>query len=432
MSKRRTNVRGVAKGIASHASVDVDATLIRGGFTFSAALSINPGERVGLIGPNGSGKSTLLSALAGHLQVSSGSLSINGSIVDNGSSRMWVPPHRRDLGWLGSTARVFPHMTVRANVAYGLKAGEFDEIPERTQQILESFQLTSLADQMASKLSTGQQCRVALARAFAVEPAVLVLDEPFTGLDVRASCELRSLIDPIISQRGTTVVLVSHDLVDLTSLVSRIIVLDKGQIIDDGRLPDVFSHPRSEFVADLAGVSVIQGTVGPDGIMTSLGLIHPKCPDQVQSPQGDARFSSKPSEDPDRVQWPQGTSVSVAIPQDGLILNPKEDHQSSTPDTHTPENRPLPRRTVPYPGEPSPATENRPLPEDHQSNAPGTHGTCESRLTVSEVSMSQSGLVLGDANGLRLHLPVTSVTTVIRPGDEIGVRLDDSKLQVYA
>ena len=338
--------------------IDIDATVTRGGFTLATSLRVMEGERVGVIGANGSGKTTLLSALAGHIPITSGYLRVHGTTVDNGHGRpkTWVPPHRRGLGWLGPSARVFPHMTVRANVAYGLKASRFDEVDERTSTVLADFHLNDIADHMASRLSTGQQCRTALARAFAVEPRVLVMDEPFSGLDVRAACEIRSLVDPIIDRGGTTLIMASHDLVDLVSLVSRVVLLDHGTILDDGDLDRVLGRPRSEFVSDLAGTTVLDGVVTDDGIETPLGLI-----------------------DTDQSGYRRGTKVRVAIPQDGVHLQ-------------------------------------------HCDDSP---------TTVTEVSMSVSGLVVLVEGRYRLHCPVTDLTSMVKPGERIAVSIDQSRVSVF-
>ena len=254
-------------------TADLDFTVRRGAFSLSVATTIPPGERVGVIGDNGSGKSTLLATLAGHLRVDSGHITLDGRTVDargegaSGPRPTYLPPYRRGVGWLGPNPAVFPHLSVRANVAYGLRG----RATQRTAELLETYGLADLADRRAGELSTGQQCRTALARALAVDPPYLLLDEPFTGLDVTAAAELRQLVDHSLAGRATTLILVSHDLVDLVTLVTRLISLDAGQVVDDGPLERVLTSPRSPFVADLAGVTTLPGTVTADGVTTALG-----------------------------------------------------------------------------------------------------------------------------------------------------------------
>ena len=261
---------------------DLDVKLSRGSFHLEAAAQLDKGERVGIIGTNGSGKSTLLSAVAGHLPIESGHIDIDGRRVDSGDERprRWVPAYKRGVGWLGSSSTVFPHMTVRANVEYGLKAGGAriggfrDETPRfapRTQEMLDNFDLGDLADRKASTLSTGQKCRTTLARAFAVDPPMVLLDEPFSGLDVKAASRIRTLVAATLAERGTTFLIVTHDLIDLFSLTSRVIVLDQGRIVDDTSLQKAVREPKTQFVADLTGVTLVKGILDGGSVHTPLG-----------------------------------------------------------------------------------------------------------------------------------------------------------------
>ncbi|MDR2975638.1 MAG: ABC transporter ATP-binding protein [Propionibacteriaceae bacterium] len=259
------------------AAASWDIEVSRGAFTLRSQARVEQGERVGVIGPNGSGKSTLLALIAGHLGADTGQAHIGDRLVDGGRGhrRAWVPPHRRQVGWLGAEGLVFEHLSVRANVEYPLRCAHLSrtEVADRGQQTLDRFHLVDVAERRAGHLSTGQQCRTALARAFVAEPRVLLLDEPFRGLDVQVAAQMRHVVDQMAAACQTTLILVSHDLIDLTVLTSRLIVLEAGQTMDDGATRQVLARPRSPFVADLGAVTLLPGVADSDGIATSLGRL---------------------------------------------------------------------------------------------------------------------------------------------------------------
>ncbi len=370
-------VAGLSGPAAAVGDIDANIWVTRGSFSLGARLRAEAGQKVGVIGPNGSGKSTILSAIAGHLPVDAGLIRLAGAILDSGRVRgsVWVPPHRRAIGWLGAGGLVFPHLSVRANVAYGLRAARLNrrEVAWRTQEVLERFGLTELADQPAAWLSTGQQCRTALARAFAGSPSVLLLDEPFSGLDVAAASQLRRLVGQLAKERGTTVVVVSHDLVDLTSLADRVVVMEAGQVVDDRPTDQVLLQPRSQFVADLAGATVLEAQVTERGVVTPLGLIEWAESSPVGSSWAQAR------------SYPIGTEVRLAIPPEGF-------------------------RVV---------------------DAPTSAGWS---ITVGDIAMSEAGLAVTAAgvSDVRIHLPrSTALEAGVRPGNAITVLVDVNKLMLY-
>jgi len=234
----------------------------RSAFTLDASVRLEPGDRLAVIGPNGAGKSTLLAALAGHLRLVGGRVVLAGRVLDDGR-RPGVPPHRRGVVMLGQDPLVFPHLSVRRNVEYGPRAHGMTrtEATRRAIELLERLELGTLADEPGAALSGGQRQRVALARALAVEPSLLLLDEPFASLDVAAAARLRGATLDLLAERGTTCLVVSHDILDVAALAGQTVVLEAGQVTDRGSTPRVLSEPRSAFAATVGGIGVLDGQV---------------------------------------------------------------------------------------------------------------------------------------------------------------------------
>ncbi|MFC4303267.1 ABC transporter ATP-binding protein [Cohnella boryungensis] len=180
------------------------------------SLKLDKGEIVGLIGASGSGKSTLLRIFAGLEEPERGTLSIDGRIVMD--ERTFVEADKRGVGMVFQDYALFPHLTVGANVAFGLKRARR---AKRLGEMLELVQLSDYADRYPHELSGGQQQRVALARALAPEPSVLLMDEPFSNLDAELKLAIRSELGEILRRSGTTCLLVSHDLADIEAICSR-------------------------------------------------------------------------------------------------------------------------------------------------------------------------------------------------------------------
>ncbi|WP_439901733.1 sulfate/molybdate ABC transporter ATP-binding protein [Microbacterium azadirachtae] len=267
----------------------VDLRARRGGFALSAAFEAQPGEILAVIGPNGSGKSTLLDAIAGILPVS-GTVEVAGRLLDapagsrGGAAtarRVHVPPEHRRIALLGQRPLLFPHLSVRENVAFGPRAQGIarGEARRRAEQRLEEVGLGGLASRRPAELSGGQQQRAAIARALASEPDALLLDEPFAALDAPSAAQARRLI---AAQAHTTgaggrampIVLVTHDPMDALILAERTLVMHDGAVEQSARTAEVIGHPRSDFVAALAGVNRL-GAVGTgDGaVRTPDGLV---------------------------------------------------------------------------------------------------------------------------------------------------------------
>src|ERR1700753_3217706 len=216
------------------------------------------GSLTALLGPSGSGKSTLLRTIAGLDQPDSGTVTINGREVTR------VPPQRRDIGFVFQHYAAFKHLTVRDNVAYGLKIRKRPkaEIKEKVDNLLEVVGLAGFQTRYPNQLSGGQRQRMALARALAVDPQVLLLDEPFGALDAKVREDLRAWLRRLHDEVHVTTVLVTHDQAEALDVADRIAVLRDGRIEQVGSPTDVYDTPANPFVMSFLGaVSTLNGNL---------------------------------------------------------------------------------------------------------------------------------------------------------------------------
>ena len=226
------------------------------------SMSIAEGEFFCLLGPSGCGKTTTLNLIGGFIPLSSGELLIEGRRVDN------LPPHKRNVNTVFQSYALFPHMTVAQNVAFGLRMEGLSsaEVNARTGEYLELVGLSGFSQRPPSALSGGQQQRVALARALAKRPAVLLLDEPLGALDLKLRKQMQSELARIHRQIGTTFVFVTHDQEEALSMATRIAIMSRGKILQQGSPREVYDHPAGRFVADFVGdTNFIEGTVRVTG-----------------------------------------------------------------------------------------------------------------------------------------------------------------------
>lgn len=235
-------------------------------------VRVGAGETVALVGPNGAGKSSLLQLLAGALQPDRGRIRLGDEIVVDGEVR--VPPHRRRVAYLEQRSLLFPHLSVRRNVEFGLRARGVDRgtARARAERELDAVGCLDLADRRPRELSGGQAQRIALARALATDPELLLLDEPLAALDARVAPELRRLLRDRL--HGVTTVLVTHDFLDVAAMADRVVELAQGRVVAEGAVDVLCQAPTTEFLAGFVGVNLLHGElVGPDAIALGDGVV---------------------------------------------------------------------------------------------------------------------------------------------------------------
>jgi len=247
-------------------------------------LRVRPGEVVAVLGANGAGKSTLLSLISGLIRPDTGRITLDGQVLVDIDRRVWVPAHQRGVVLLAQQALLFPHLTAAANVAFGPRSKGSSRRDAQAEAVrwLEAVDAVEFADRRPAQLSGGQAQRIAIARALAVDPALLLLDEPMSALDIAVAPALRQLLRKVLRDTGRTALLVTHDLIDALSLADRVVVLDAGRVVEDGPTRTVLSQPRSAFAARIAGVNLIAGTAEQHGLLTQdgtrlQGMLDPTC-----------------------------------------------------------------------------------------------------------------------------------------------------------
>jgi putative spermidine/putrescine transport system ATP-binding protein len=230
-------------------------------------LTVNAGELVALLGPSGCGKTTTLRLLAGLEDADAGRITVAGKDVTH------VPASKRDMGMVFQAYSLFPHMTVRQNVAFGLRLRKIskDRRDKRAIEMLELVDLSKQADRYPHQLSGGQQQRVALARALAIEPQVLLLDEPLSALDAKVRAQLRDQIRRIQLEVGITTLFVTHDQEEALAIADRVGVMQNGRLEQLAPPTDVYSRPATSFVAEFVGLTNRLAGVVSDAVVTVRG-----------------------------------------------------------------------------------------------------------------------------------------------------------------
>lgn len=215
------------------------------------SAEIQPGEFFTLLGPSGCGKTTLLRMIIGFNSIEGGEIRVDGKVINQ------IPTNRRNMGMVFQNYAVFPHMSVRDNVTYGLKTRHVPKAEryKRADEILKLVKIDDYADRMPTQLSGGQQQRVALARAIVIQPEVLLMDEPLSNLDAKLRVEMRNVIKRIQRQVGITTVYVTHDQEEALAISDRIAVLHGGVIQQIGTPKHIYQRPANEFVSSFIGLS---------------------------------------------------------------------------------------------------------------------------------------------------------------------------------
>jgi ABC-type Fe3+/spermidine/putrescine transport system ATPase subunit len=237
-------LRGVSKRFGAHAAVN------------GLNLEVQHGEFFSLLGPSGCGKTTTLRMIAGFETPDAGEIRLNGSRIDA------LPPYRRSVNTVFQNYALFPHLTVRGNVEFGLRRKGRDAIGDKVAAVLEQVRLGDKASRMPAQLSGGERQRVALARALALEPDVLLLDEPLSALDPQLRKQVRAELKDLQRRVGVTFLFITHDQEEALSMSDRIAVMNRGSVEQVGTPEEVYRRPRTRFVASFLGAMNWIGGVG--------------------------------------------------------------------------------------------------------------------------------------------------------------------------
>jgi iron(III) transport system ATP-binding protein len=235
------NLNRVSKKFPAHPIAAVDRV----------SFSLEEGELLGLLGPSGCGKTTLLRIIAGFEQPSDGTVELAGRLVAGGGC--WLPPEQRNTGMVFQDYALFPHLTIAENIAFGLERKgdrQRKEIQQRVGEVLQLVGLAGLEKRYPHELSGGQQQRVALARALAPKPALILLDEPLSNLDVQVRQRLRHEIRHILKATGISAIFVTHDQEEALAISDKIGVMRRGKLEQLGTPEAIYSQPASRFVAE--------------------------------------------------------------------------------------------------------------------------------------------------------------------------------------
>jgi molybdate transport system ATP-binding protein len=295
----------------SAADLTLSGTVVRGGFTLDLGVTLRAGEIVAVLGPNGAGKTTLLRAIAGLTPLSSGRLTLGTRVLDDPGARIWRSARERSVGVVFQDYRLFPRMSLRDNVAFGPRAAGRSRRQARTIATtwLDRMALGDLADRHPKEISGGQAQRVALARALAGDPAVLLLDEPLAALDAASRAAIRADLRAHLADFAGPVALVTHDPLDALVLAHRVLVLDRGALVQEGPPVMIARRPATAWVAQLFGLNFYRGRVTGPGGLVSLeegGLLHVRLHDDIHD--GEVVVSLRPSAITVHVEPPTGAS----------------------------------------------------------------------------------------------------------------------------
>src|SRR5919106_3463230 len=254
------------------------------------SLEIEHGELMAVLGPSGCGKTTLLRLIAGFEAPDGGSVAVGEETVAGAGTL--VPPEKRRVGMVFQDFALFPHLTVEANIAFGLARRPRDEREALTRSTLELVGLQHRAGRYPHELSGGERQRVALARALAPEPEVILLDEPFSNLDATLRADLRREVELILRDAEATALLVTHDQEEALSLADRLAVMREGRIVQVGAPEEVYGAPATRWAAQFVGeVNVLSGVARGGGVETELGVFDLRAP-----ASGDVHVAVRPEQ----------------------------------------------------------------------------------------------------------------------------------------
>ena len=288
----------------------------RDSFTLEVTLAAAADETVAVLGPNGAGKTTLLRVLAG-LDEMEGRVVLDGQVLDDTARGVHVPAERRSAGLVFQDHVLFPHLSAVENVAFGLRAKGRPHAAAVARRWLNEAGLGDRAEALPRALSGGQAQRVALLRALATEPKLLLLDEPLSALDISVRADVRRELSRQLASFHGVRLLVTHDPVEAMALADRLVVLEHGSVVQSGTPDEVTARPRSRFVADLAGVNLLRGRAYGDHVAlaaeASLAAVDAGTGDvfAVVHPRAVALYRSRPDGTPRNVWRGQVDTVDL-------------------------------------------------------------------------------------------------------------------------
>jgi len=256
--------RGALSPGGEAAALTAHVVVRRRDFAVDLSLDVTPGETVAVMGRSGAGKSTLLTALAGLTPLDGGEITLDGRVLDR-APRVRTAPMQRGIVLLGQDARLFPHLTARENVAFGPRAAGVPASLARSSadEWLARVGLPGAGDRRPAQLSGGEQQRVAVARALAAEPRVVLLDEPLVALDAVTASEIRAMLRERLT--GVTTIAVTHDAVDAAALADRLLIVERGRVTQEGPVREVLAAPATAVAAAIAGLERVVGVARRGG-----------------------------------------------------------------------------------------------------------------------------------------------------------------------
>lgn len=270
------------------------------------SLHVKKGSLVCLLGPSGCGKTTVLRAIAGLEPLTNGEIRLSGKVVS--STTTSVPPEKRKIGMVFQEYALFPHLNVHDNVAFGLRGLKAAERRNKVNRILKTVGMENVGERFVHELSGGQQQRVALARALAPEPELILLDEPFSNLDIDLRERLSLEVRDILKDQGITGIMVTHDQHEAFAIGEHIGVMANGCILQWDTAYNLYHEPASRFIADFIGQGefLVGKLLAPDTLETEAGII-----------KGNRAFL-----------WPTGTTVDVLLRPDDIVPDDNSDLQA--------------------------------------------------------------------------------------------------------
>lgn len=396
----------------SGAAIDAHVVVDRRGFRLDARVRVEHGEVVAVMGPPGAGKSTLLNAIAGAVRLSGGSVAFDNDTA--ATRRRHVRPQKRGVSLLGPDARLFPRMSARDNVAFGLRVRGVDRAHARNEadEWLWQVGLGGCGDHRPHELTPGQQQRAALARALASAPRAVLLDEPMAALEPDEASEIRALLQEQLIATRVAALLVTHDVTDAAALGRRLLVLERGEITQEGEAADVLARPATPFAAGVAGLNRVVGTGSRGGclVKASEGPVRIGGGEVPVEPHAVGRH--RPSLHGHEL--PDGYESTGEVPVSGregqrvtALFRPRDVTLDLAPDTSWTGALKLAREAEPQPGEWLARVVR------FESDPAGARVITEQPRVIAEISAARlAGMRLAPGDPVRLSVPADRVRII--------------------